>query len=83
MLVSLLFQATAYGSVTYDPSTTTAYGFQLDQNHGYQWDYNNVEFDYNNYNDTYDYSLVTGTMYNFGAILPSLSGFSSAMIRLT
>ena len=60
-------QATAYGSVTYDPATTTAYGFNLDQNqgfhldynNGYQFDYNNVGFDYNNYNNTFDYSLVT------------------------
>ena len=60
-------QATAYGSVTYDPSTTTAYGFNLDQNQGfqfdyntgYQFDYNNLGFDYNNYNNTFDYSLVT------------------------
>ena len=65
--VSVQFQTTAYGSVTYDPATTTAYGFQLDQNpgyqldfnNGYQLDYNNVGFDYNNYNNSFDYSLVT------------------------
>merc|ERR1712062_98796 len=44
--------ATAYGSVGYDPATTTAYGYQLGLGHGYQLDYNELDYNY-----TYDYSL--------------------------